>query len=441
MAKHKGTQPSIRGLTLKHFRAFADSEVIPMRPLTLIFGKNNSGKSTILHSLLLLKQTIELPEYGPRLNTHGRLAESGSFNDLVHMHRGTNFEWHLEITTKDGHSAWISMGFVRDEKGQLARISYLQVQHPSIDVLEFKRGPGAGGPYELRIGNVPLGGQEKANFQFSAARFFPLIGEEPPKVGAPNRRRAQARAVAAEVLDTLETMLRNLRTVGAFRMPPQSRYEYFGKANQQADPTGEYVVQALIQDASRSRKGELIGAVNRWLSQVGHVKLLPIRKISSTLFELRLKDTDSGRWANYAHVGYGIGQALPVLVEGLRTPEAGLFLVQEPEIHLHPDAQLAMADFLVDLALAGRQVIVETHSEAILLRARHRLLDKTEGRRLGPSDMAIVVVEKSTNGSSIARSVEADKLGQLESWPKGFMEDVTRERLDFLSDAAQRAED
>src|SRR6185295_18688723 len=137
---------------------------------------------------------------------------------------------------------------------------------------------------------------------------------------------------------------------------------------------------ALIEDSTRRgrRRGELVAAVNRWLREVGRVRLMPFRRISkpARLFEIRIKDTDSGRWPNFADVGFGIGQAFPVIVEGLRTPPRGTFLVQEPEIHLHPDAQLSMGSFLLDLSRHGRQVIAETHSENLLLRVRRLVAER-----------------------------------------------------------------
>ncbi|MBI1850627.1 MAG: AAA family ATPase [Planctomycetes bacterium] len=160
------------------------------------------------------------------------------------------------------------------------------------------------------------------------------------------------------------------------------------------------------------------------------------------LYEIRIKDTDAGRWANFADVGFGIGQALPVLVEGLRTEEGGLFLVQEPEIHLHPDAQLAMADFLIDLVRSGKRVIVETHSEALLLRVRHAIVDaRRNGRtraRLNADDVGVIVVDKKPDGTSHAARLEVDELGQIKQWPAHFMEQATNERLAIMEDMIRK---
>lgn len=422
-------------LQLKHFRSFVDSGPIRLGRLTLLFGRNNSGKSTVLQSLLLLKQTIEAPQSGPLLNSRGTQYDAGGYTDLVHMHRAKgSFEWRLKIAMADGETAQIRLEFVADSDGHLARLSWLRIEHPSADPIEFVRGPGKGGPYAMRIGSAAAGGQAQANFSFSASGFFPLIGSEPPKVGAPNKRRAAARVGARDVLSRLETIMRQSRAVGAFRPAPTRLYEYAGRSAE------ANVIDALIHDTvKRGRKGDLIGSVNRWLKLVGRVRLLRIASVdvAGRIFELRLRDTDSGRWANFADVGFGIGQALPVIVDGLRTPVGAMFLVQEPEIHLHPDAQLAMADFLVDLALSGRQVIAETHSEAILLRVRQRIATLGKGRL--PADQAsIVVVDKKGTGGSFARALEPDELGQIGSWPKGFMEDANRERMRLLDAMATK---
>ena len=129
-------------------------------------------------------------------------------------------------------------------------------------------------------------------------------------------------------------------------------------------------------------------------------------------------------------MGFGIGQAFPVFVEGLRTPLGGTFIVQEPEIHLHPDAQLGMADFLVSLAKTGRHVIAETHSENLLLRVRRWMAGKSP--KLNRKDVSILYVMKRPDGTSHVIPLEIDEMAQIKNWPKGFMEEATDERMAIL---------
>jgi predicted ATPase len=439
----------ITRLRLRNFKSFADSGEIPLAPLTVVFGRNNTGKSSILQSLLLLRQTLDAPGYGARLNLAGPAYAAGSFSDLVHKHLvKQHILIELSVATEDGRDVGdIEMEFVSDEPNS-PRLARLSIAGGSADTLEIRRGVGAGGPYEMLIGGKSLGKEKKADFRFSVTDFLPYIGVGAPKVGRPNAAQERARNASRRALGLLREALRSIRAVGAFRSEPARRYELQGRLPGSFASSGEDVVNALIEDQTRRRRrGELTKDVNRWLKAVGGVRLLPPRSISKAarIYELRLKDeTKSRQWANFADVGFGIGQALPVFVEGLRTAEGGLFLAQEPEIHLHPDAQLGMADFLVALVRAKRRVLVETHSENILLRIRHSILGVGEGkngkRRLMPRDLSIIHVDKG-GGNSQARQLHVDELGQILDWPATFMGEATRERMDILEKMAQVAED
>lgn len=428
-------------ISLANFKSFAATVDVPLAPLTVIFGRNNTGKSSILQSLLLLRQTYDSPVYGARLNLRGQLYPAGTYGDLVHQHRTKNhIVIGLRVVSRASVRGDVELEYSSDEP-RLPRLSRLKIEGTGAEPLEIRRGRGQGGPYELFVGGTLLGGEKNANFRFPVNRFLPLIGDEPPRVGRPSVAREKSRKLARELLTEFEETLQAIRAVGPFRRQPERRYEYQGHAVNLIDATGENVVNALVDDTTgrRRRKGELVRPVNRWLKAVGRVRLLPLRRISKSarIFEVRLRDTDSGRWANFADVGFGIGQAFPVFVEGLRTPNDGCFLVQEPEIHLHPDAQLAMADFLLELVHSGRRVIAETHSENLLLRIRRSVAR----RAIEANDVSIIYVDKKADGSSTARRLEIDELGQVGQWPRGFMEDATRERMDLLKDMARRVEE
>ena len=440
----------IEGIQLSNFKCFEDSGRVRLAPLTVIFGKNNAGKSSILNSLLLLRQTLVAPDLIPRLNIRGTLYSAGDYADIVYQHRASKnivFSFSISGTyrnSEEKYSAKIELEFASDEPQppRLASVRAYLEESENVPSLEIRRSRGQGGPYEMLMENHKLGGELKANFRFAVNRFLPRIGFEPPAVGRPNKHKPEIRRKVRDLFDELEKSLLNVRAVGAFRQQPGRRYEFQGRVTEGSDASGKDVILSLIEDTTgRRNRGALLRNVNRYLQSVGKVKLLRPRSISkqARLFEVRLKDTDSGRWANFADVGYGIGQALPVIVEGLRTPQGGTFLVQEPEIHLHPDAQLRMADFLVDLVKSGKRVIAETHSENLLLRIRHSIVKTTTmvSSGLTPDQVSIVYVDKSSKGPSKARELKIDSLGQIDGWPIGFMEEATTERISLLEDAAR----
>ena len=340
----------------------------------------------------------------------------------------------------------LTMEFASEEP-RPPRLVHFQIESEGTPTVEIRRGRGRGGPYELNIDGRVVGGEEDGSFRFSG--ILPVIRRVgPPLVGRPSPNRERARWRAWILIGEFRRTLSSFRAVGAFRAAPERRYDYQGRPTEAAELSGQNAVYALIEDSMRRGKhrGTLINSLNRWLKIVGRVRLMPLRRISpnARLYELRLKDVESGRWANFADVGFGIGQAFPVLVEGLRTPPDSMFIVQEPEIHLHPDAQLAMADYLVDLARSGRTVIVETHSEAILLRVRKAVAEADRGlgghQGLREDQLSIVHVESDKDGNSHTTPLRVDELGQVQGWPEGFMEEVTRERLDILGAMARKSE-
>ncbi|MFZ1686186.1 MAG: DUF3696 domain-containing protein, partial [Flavobacteriales bacterium] len=358
---------------------------------------------------------------------------------LVHGHKlGQHVHVALKVSREGSQPANVEIDYAHDGLHQ-PKLSSLTVHLADDRVMEIRRGKGAGGPYVLSVNGKAQGGEQAANFSFPVHGLFPIVGDERPKKGRPTASKALRREARALFAD-IEDILRSLSPLGAFREMPRRGYELGGFNRSVSDTTGRYVVQALLDDFTRRGKArkQLWRGVNLWLKDVARVQLLPIKLPGkgSRSFELRLKDINTGQWANFADVGSGIGQAFPVIVEGLRTPEGGTFLVQEPEIHLHPDAQLQMGQFLFDLAQSGRRVIAETHSEHLLLRVR-RLIVESKGR-LSSDDVSILFVDHDQSGAATVKALNMDEMGQILNWPAGFMEDASNERMTLLKAIASK---
>jgi predicted ATPase len=125
-------------------------------------------------------------------------------------------------------------------------------------------------------------------------------------------------------------------------------------------------------------------------------------------------------------VGYGIGQLLPIVVQSL-VDTGGLVLVEQPEVHLHPRLQAEVGDLFIDTVAAGRaQLLVETHSEHLVL----RLLRRVREGMLDPADLAILYVDLDDEGQAFVRRLAVDAEGDLEDgWPGGFFDERLAEVL------------
>ena len=134
-----------------------------------------------------------------------------------------------------------------------------------------------------------------------------------------------------------------------------------------------------------------------------------------------------GPFRNLIDVGYSVSQALPLVTELLRTDGAKQFLLQQPEIHLHPSAQAALGTLFCEVAAEGRQIIVETHSDHLMDRIRMDVRDRKTS--LTPDDVRILYFERKGLDVKI-HEIWWDQNGNLENAPDGyrrfFMEEVDR---------------
>ena len=136
-----------------------------------------------------------------------------------------------------------------------------------------------------------------------------------------------------------------------------------------------------------------------------------------------------GPMRNLIDVGYGVSQVLPVITELFRDSETPVFLLQQPEVHLHPSAQAALGSLFCRIAAARRQLVIETHSDHLLDRVR---MDVRDGwAKLKPEDVSILFFERGDLDVRI-HSLRLDAEGNVQGAPPGyrrFFMDETRRSL------------
>jgi predicted ATPase len=169
--------------------------------------------------------------------------------------------------------------------------------------------------------------------------------------------------------------------------------------------------------------------VNIWLDRLGYGRI-EFDSLGNEYFQAQLVREDSK--VNLADTGVGLSQVIPLLVQGTLAHRSSMIISQQPEIHLNPAQQSIVADFLIERAMNDVRILVETHSEHVLLRIRRRIAEGT----LDASDVAIYYVEAS-NGGTRLRPVPVGDQGEIRrsDWPQGFFEDQLGEA--FALAAAQ----
>jgi AAA domain, putative AbiEii toxin, Type IV TA system len=488
----------IDSFELHNFRAFESSAPLWLAPHTCLAGRNSSGKSSFVNALLLLKQSAEEVAFGsalPRLRLNGPSYEGGTYEDVVFDHdstkqlgfsftcsfgsverkwrsplvslemptpgiffrRGARW-WRDDPSLTEGRSAKVSAWFVPEESLG-PTLSRLIVEVPTLGSVTFTRTSGVATRHHWRVylSELPA---KCVTPHFYPGELLPLVRPRARvynQVGPHPKRRIKALAASANrAFSEIGEFLNSLRFLGPFRTPPSRRYVFSGFGGFNIGPSGEEAIDILIMERLLRPSDEqyLRLAVSFWLRHLGLASSIKVQDLAkrSNLFEIVLGNAGYASRANFADVGFGISQVLPVLVQGLLTPSGGTYVVQQPELHLHPDAQAELADFFLYLASFGVRSIVETHSEYFLVRLRRRLAEKYQPpavelpaeRHLGrtpisPESINVVALQESGSDGSKALQLKLDSAFQFANMPKGFMSQSLSERA-LLIKAISRAE-
>jgi len=227
---------------------------------------------------------------------------------------------------------------------------------------------------------------------------------------------------------------RNFDSLSPFREQPKRTYLYTGESPTSIGRTGMNGINMLVNDSARrgSLRAGIEEQISKWFQVNGIAKGIRVTNLTPRHFEVCLLDF-KGKQHNICDVGFGCSQVLPVLVGGLNlflraeqpNRRSPIYVVQEPEIHLHPNAQASLGSFFVGLATFGGQLFVETHSDNLVVRvARHVARGDIE-----PSLVRIFYIEDK-EGEKVVTEIGFDEDGRFTpEWPGGFFPQRQTETL------------
>lgn len=179
----------------------------------------------------------------------------------------------------------------------------------------------------------------------------------------------------------------------------------------------------------------LLKAVLDWLNYMGvasDVKTIDKGKLG---YELKVETANNGALRDLTHVGVGVNQVLPILVQSLLAEKGSTLIFEQPELHLHPRVQTRLADFFISMTMLNKQCIVETHSEYLINRLRYQAA-ASEGDNIS-QNVLMYFVDK-PHDESIYKPIKLNKFGVLEDWPKGFFDENEENARAILKAAIEK---
>jgi DNA-binding response OmpR family regulator len=405
-------------LELSNFKGWVGPHRLELGQVNLFLGSNSSGKSSILQSLLLLKQTAESSDQSLPLQVggpHARHVDLGSFYDIV-----------------SAHDLEKSVGLA---------VSWRSPVHPDRLSLEVEvhapRGRQRTRRFEFRhgahkYGMASQGGGYSVFAYATGQQHAGFTSRSPVKCyGFPAEALIQVPAEAVEVMRDLqhsfESLMDKVFYLGPLRERPAREYFWTGDRPSAVGARGDRAVEALLalhrdenDTANADTQRDATQLVASQLSQLGLARDFRLHQVTPRQFEVRLITSEGSAEVGLADVGFGLSQVLPILILGLYAPEGSIILVEQPELHLHPAAQASLGDILLEVARKRRlQFLIETHSEHLLTRLQRRVAEEA----WPPEELRLYVCEKGSAGSKLS-SLQLNTFGEISNWPEAFFGDI-----------------
>ncbi|MDN3673942.1 DUF3696 domain-containing protein [Flavobacterium branchiarum] len=357
----------INKISFKNYKLFKEKQTLELKPITILIGKNNSGKSAVLKLPVLISNSLK----GLPVNWKYKIGEDSvnsielgtDFKDLVYNRNEKSF---IEFSVSNGKEC-------------------LEIALNKEDgVLEYK----------LNSIEIDVSSDFKG---------FLLDGKK------------------------IEGLSLSIDYLGAIRIEPDSDYVFSNDVYEKIGIKGQNAYPILINDFNNT--GQLINKVSDWYRsnfENWQLNVIETKTVTETKYEIAISNSVLNS-INIKQTGQGIHQVLPLIVRTyVEDVNPTLIIIEEPETHLHPAAHGNLAERFVDSFLENnnKNYLIETHSQNFVLRMR-RLV--AEGK-LAPEQLAIYYVDfdEELNDSSL-EVINIDSGGGVDRWPDGIFAETTIE--------------
>lgn len=365
----------INKITFKNYKPFKEHQELELKPITVLIGKNSSGKSAVTKLLTLIENSLNGDFHGPLLLENDYVDLGAEFSDLVY---------------KRSRTGLIEFGLVGENETLSIVIGTGTGTRDLPQVFEWK--------LSKSNTSIELGLNEKYK------GFIPQSKDR----------------------DSLfEDIYLNVDYLGPFRVIPHRQYPL--KAFSQIEkigPKGDNAYQFLIQETF-SLNNSVLEKISDWYRNSFEGWGIRINEDKAPFYQVELTRNKGQFNINIVDAGQGMSQALPLVVRAfMPTDKDTLIIIEQPELHLHPAAHGDLAELFVDsLADGSKRYLIETHSQNFVLRLRRLVADGS----LKPNDFALYFVDfDEESGTSDLKRITVNEFGEVDSWP----ENIFNESLD-----------
>lgn len=440
----------LKSLRIKNFKGWKDTGIIELAPITVLFGSNSSGKSSIGQFLVMLKQTVRQSDRKTVLLLNGPQAsvDLGAVSDVFYNHNldedmEFNFKWNMDTKAVIENSSKKDFYNQIEFEGDI-KVSDLETQY--LEVNKFKYRLYDREKLKLSVG-MKKETEENGNRNYvldSDSHFKRIKAGRGWKLTEPVKFYGFSDAALAYYKDSdflqdlnlhQEDFFSKFYYLGPIRTKTKRTYSWSGVNPESVGDAGENTIAAILSAKKQDKKLKFQNTiykgfeviVSESLKKMGLIEEYKIEKIGDRQeYEVKVRIKGLDRFVGLPDVGFGVSQVLPVIVQLFYAPDNSVIFIEQPEIHLHPNAQALLADVIIDainMREAGKkrrvQIIIETHSEHLLRRLQRRISEE----KITTSDMKAYFAQNNQRSSKLEK-LEVDNYGNILNWPEGFFGDM-----------------
>jgi len=396
-------------ISLQNFKIFKDKTTFPLRQLNLLTGVNGGGKSTLLQSLLLMRQSIEHDERTTNIIFNGSCVELGTFMDVKNLEtpRKEAIVFEFKVSLNQSNKKWEGeikyiLNPSKLEDALATSIAKIIIKKPESNESQIN---------PITDANIILNNLTPIRileYEYDANMFY------------------------TDTYNTYDNAINfhKIHYIAADRIGPKPYYEKttLGKFPN-VGPRGEHTANILyrfedelVNDKLYLGKDAktLMQQTEEWLKKIlGGAKLeLKGKDREHTVLNLLFNTEDSEGRYRPSNVGFGYTYILPIVVSGLIAKSGEILIVENPEAHLHPKAQSELTKFLALVASCGVQVFIESHSEHVLNAIRVATLQKEIN--IKNDEVSVLYFQNDKKEPFV--HLEIDEKGKIDNWVDGFFD-------------------
>ena len=446
-------------ITLKNYRCFHGEQTARLAPLTLLVGENSTGKTSFLAMIRALwdlayrsripdfkEEPYDLGSFDEIANYRGgRSGRANAFEAGFSTNSWTRRRTRRTATASELYQFEVAFGKRgatpvpvqrRRARGDTWIEDHFEPDQPQVIRFGTSRGSWEKQSLDEAVTRFGEDGILLPRFLY-LTRFFYEAGQADdtnfkPISGSPSFSQEDWKQLRDFDRAPHASVARRPFASAPVRSKPRRTYD---PSSPTPDPEGDYVPMYLA-NMFFQRKARWLDLKNK-LEDFGksagifdEISIRQLGKRGSEPFQVQVRKLGSrrkGPQRNLIDVGYGVSQVLPVITELLRREAPPMFLLQQPEVHLHPSAQAALGSLFCEIADARRQLVVETHSDHLIDRVRMDIRDGVSP--LKPDDVSVLFFERRDLDVQI-HSLRIDEKGNIrgnpDSYRKFFMQETQR---------------